>query len=83
MVGCRFFPRSTLPVGSFLMLSAPRVTPWYILTSLPDFCGFTDNNTRAVIDKKVIPNSSTGMNVYSCFTVGVFTHDSWDKRDLK
>src|SRR6266576_4726930 len=45
----------------------------------PDFAGFADNHTGAMIDKEMWTDFCAGMNVYSSATVRPFRHYARDK----
>ena len=51
--------------------------------SLANDAGFTDYDTRSVIDKEIFSNRRSRMYVYPRYAVGVLRDDSRDNRDLQ
>lgn len=50
------------------------------LDIVADYCSFTHNNARAVVDEEIFSDSRTGMNVDTRYGVGVLGHDTGYQR---
>ena len=48
-----------------------------------DFTSLSDNHTGAVIDKEVLADASSRMDIDTRLFVSPFTHHSWDKGDFQ
>ena len=46
-------------------------------------CGFADNDTCTMVNEKIFANSCTCVNINTCFLVGIFRHNTGNKRNLK
>ena len=44
--------------------------------------GFADDNTRCMVDKEVLTNSCTRVNINSGLAVSMLGHNPWDIRDI-
>ena len=53
------------------------------LDIVADYGGFADNDACTVVYEEISADSSSRVDIYTCLAVGVFSHDTRDKRDTE